>query len=81
MKEIGQATATNPYSRGGLLPLYGGDDGVDVVEGGEACVGDSDSISPPIFARTASVSVFRVSLRLVSRSLRGGLYIGVFRSS
>jgi hypothetical protein len=46
MREIGQATATNPQTRGGLLPLHGGNDGVDVGEGGEASGADSDSISP-----------------------------------
>jgi hypothetical protein len=37
---------------------------------------------PPIFARTTSVSVFRVSPSpLIAIIEGGGLYIGVFRSS
>jgi hypothetical protein len=36
---------------------------------------------PPIFARIASVSVFRVSLPLLIAIVEGGLYIGVLRSS
>jgi hypothetical protein len=43
---IDQATSTNPYSRGGLLPLHGGVDGGDVGEVGEASGGDFDSVSP-----------------------------------
>ena len=35
MREIDQATATNPQSRGGLLPLGHGDDDEDVGEGGD----------------------------------------------
>jgi hypothetical protein len=35
---------------------------------------------PPIFAGTASLSVFRVSPLPPDRDRRGGLYIGVFRS-
>jgi hypothetical protein len=36
---------------------------------------------PPIFARTASVSVFHVSPPPILAIIEGGLYIGVFRSS
>ena len=35
MREIDQATITNPQSRGGLLPLDHGDDEEDVGEGGD----------------------------------------------
>jgi hypothetical protein len=75
-REIEQATATNPWSRGGLLPLHGSDDGVDVREGGEA------AFPPPIFAGTTSVFVIRVSPPPRFAIVEGvGLYIGVFRSS
>jgi hypothetical protein len=61
-RERDQATATNPQSRGGLLPLHGGVHGGDVGEVGEASGADSASFLPPIFVGTAYVSVFRVSL-------------------
>jgi hypothetical protein len=35
----------------------------------------------PIFARTASVSVFHVSTLPLIAIVQGGLYIGIFRSS
>jgi hypothetical protein len=41
-----QATVTNPYSRGGLLPLHGGVDGGDAREVGDVTRGDSGSIFP-----------------------------------
>ena len=46
MKEIDQATATNPQSNGGLLSLDHGDDNEDVGEGGDPSGGDSDGVSP-----------------------------------
>ena len=46
MREIDQATATNPYSRGGLLPLDHGDDEEDVGEGGDPSSGDPGGVSP-----------------------------------
>jgi hypothetical protein len=61
MREIGQAIVTNLYSRGGLLPLHGGDDGVDVEWGGEATKATLAAFHPPIFAGTASISMFHVS--------------------
>jgi hypothetical protein len=71
-REIGQATTTNPYSRGGLLPLHGGDDGADVREGGEASEVTPAAFPPPIFAGRASVSVFRVSLTPCLGIVKGG---------
>jgi hypothetical protein len=47
--EIDQATATTPYSRGGLLPIHHGDDGGDIGEGRDPYGGGSDRVSPPIF--------------------------------
>jgi hypothetical protein len=46
MREIDQASATNPYSRGGLLPLDHGVDEEDVGEGGDPSCGGSDGVSP-----------------------------------
>ena len=45
-RDIDQATSTNPYSRGGLLPLHHGDGAGVVGEGGGATGGDSGSSSP-----------------------------------
>jgi hypothetical protein len=80
MREIGQATDTNPSSRGGLLPLHSGDNGVDVGEGGEATGATLAAFPPPIFAGTASVSVLNISPPPLDRDHRAGLYIGIFRS-
>ena len=45
-REIDQATATNPSSRAGLLPLHHGDDGGDVGEGRDPSAGASGGVSP-----------------------------------
>lgn len=45
-REIDQATATNPQSRGGLLPLHHGDDVGDVGGDGDPSGGDSGGVSP-----------------------------------
>jgi hypothetical protein len=39
-----------------------------------------EAFPPPIFAETASVSMFRVSPPPLDCDCRGGLYIGVLRS-
>jgi hypothetical protein len=71
-REIEQATATNTYSRGGLLPLHGGDDGVDVREGGEASEGDSGSVSPSQYSLEKPLFMcFVFSRCLLSRTPRG----------
>ena len=46
MREIDQATATNPQSRGGLLPLDHGDDEEDAGDGGDPSGGDPGGVSP-----------------------------------
>ena len=46
MREIDQATATNPQSRGGLLPLDHGDDDEDVGEGGDPSSGGFGGVPP-----------------------------------
>jgi hypothetical protein len=45
-KKIDQATATKPYSKGGILPLDHGVDEEDVGEGGDLSGSDSDGFSP-----------------------------------
>lgn len=45
MREIDQATATNPQSRGGLLPSHHGDDVGDVGGGGDPPGGVSGGVS------------------------------------
>jgi hypothetical protein len=59
LREIDQATATNPQSRGGLLPLGYGDDDEDVGEGGDLSGGTSGGVPPLIFTVVAYVLVFR----------------------
>ena len=49
MREIYQTTATNLYSRGGLLSLDHGDDDEDVGEGGDPSGGGSGGVSPSNF--------------------------------
>ena len=45
-REIDQATATNPQSRGGLLPLDRGVDEEDFGEGGDPSGGGSGGVFP-----------------------------------
>jgi hypothetical protein len=45
MKEMNQGTATNPWSRGGPLPLHHDDGGGDVGDGGDPSGGGSSGVS------------------------------------
>jgi hypothetical protein len=60
-REIGQATATNPSYGGGLLPLHGGDDGVESERVEKHPGVTPAAFPPPIFTGRDSVFVFRVS--------------------
>jgi hypothetical protein len=61
--------------------FYGGVDGVDVGEVGEASGATPAVFLPLIFDGTSSVYVFRVSLPPPLGNTERGLYIGVLRSS
>ena len=75
MKEIDQATSTNPYSRGGLPPLDHGDDEEDVGEGGDPSSGRFGGVSPSNLRCCSLCFVFLCFCgALLPRTLRGHIY-------
>jgi hypothetical protein len=76
-RERDQATATNPQSRGGLLPLYHGGSVGDHREVGESTGDGFGSVFPLILAGSASILWLRVSLLPPRENASGSLFIGV----
>ena len=77
-RDINEATSTNPYSRGGLLPLHHGGDDLDLGEVEDLSGGGSGG-EFPFYGGRIWLSFGVSDLRAASFTRRlGDLYIGGF---
>ena len=79
-REIHQATSTNPYSRGGLLPPHHGDEVLDLGGVEISPWAAMEESSPPMVADSGLISVFLIYAPPPSRDVSETFIYGGFRS-